>query len=274
MSVGESSSSSTDHCIKVVPTTHGDTEAVILSTTSMDSSLKFQESMSLLSVHIGRGACGIVCAAVNSLNGEKVATKKIGNPFDNIIDAKRSLREIKLLRHMDHENVIAIKDIVRPPQRDIFNDLIVYQLLRGLNYVHSANILPRDLRPSNVLLNSKHELKIGDFGLARTTSNTDLMTEDVVTRWYRASELLLDCSEYTAAIDIWSVVAARFSRMPSSAIDLLERMLIFDPNRRISVNEALGHAYLSPHHNVWTKNRCVQRLSALTLSILHARKNT
>ncbi|KAG5404754.1 hypothetical protein IGI04_010873 [Brassica rapa subsp. trilocularis] len=56
---------------------------------------------------------------VNSVNGEKVAIKKIGNAFDNIIDAKRTLREIKLLRHMDHENVIAIKDIVRPPQRDI-----------------------------------------------------------------------------------------------------------------------------------------------------------
>ncbi|KAG2332059.1 hypothetical protein Bca52824_003239 [Brassica carinata] len=114
------------------------------------------------------------------------------------------------------------------------------------------------------------------------------MTEYVVTRWYRAPELLLDCSEYTAAIDIWSVgcilgeimtgqptfsrqklcssayayhrgnfhdtlnntVAARFSRMPSSAVDLLERMLICDPNRRISVNEAHGHAYLSPHHDV------------------------
>lgn len=81
----------------------------------------------------------------------------------------------------------------------------VYQLLRGLKYVHSANILHRDLRPSNVLLNSKNELKIGDFGLARTTSDTDFMTEYVVTRWYRAPELLLNCSEYTAAIDIWSV---------------------------------------------------------------------
>jgi serine/threonine protein kinase len=69
-------------------------------------------------------------AAVNSVTGEKVAIKKIGNAFDNIIDAKRTLREIKLLRHMDHENVITIKDIVRPPQRDIFNDVyIVYELM-------------------------------------------------------------------------------------------------------------------------------------------------
>lgn len=71
--------------------------------------------------------------------------------------------------------------------------------------MHSANVLHRDLKPSNLLLNANCDLKIGDFGLARTTSETDFMTEYVVTRWYRAPELLLNCSEYTAAIDIWSV---------------------------------------------------------------------
>jgi len=81
----------------------------------------------------------------------------------------------------------------------------LYQLLRGLKYVHSANVLHRDLKPSNLFLNANCDLKIGDFGLARTTSETDFMTEYVVTRWYRAPELLLNCSEYTAAIDIWSM---------------------------------------------------------------------
>lgn len=81
----------------------------------------------------------------------------------------------------------------------------LYQLLRGLKYVHSANVLHRDLKPSNLFLNANCDLKIGDFGLARTTSETDFMTEYVVTRWYRAPELLLNCSEYTGAIDIWSV---------------------------------------------------------------------
>lgn len=86
-----------------------------------------------------------------------------------------------------------------------FFQYFVYQLLRGLKYVHSASVLHRDLKPSNLLLNANCDLKIGDFGLARTTSETDFMTEYVVTRWYRAPELLLNCSEYTAAIDIWSV---------------------------------------------------------------------
>ncbi|KAK4397194.1 protein BPS1, chloroplastic [Sesamum angolense] len=71
-----------------------------------------------------------VSAAVNSETHEKVAIKKIGNAFDNRIDAKRTLREIKLLRHMDHDNVIAIKDIIRPPQKENFNDVyIVYELM-------------------------------------------------------------------------------------------------------------------------------------------------
>ncbi|GAB2242733.1 hypothetical protein Droror1_Dr00019508 [Drosera rotundifolia] len=182
---------------------------------------------------LGRGAYGIVCCARNSETKEDVAIKKIGNAFSNRIDAKRTLREIKLLTHMDHDNVIKIKDVIRPPNKEEFNDVYIayelmdtdlhqiirssqeltddhcqyflYQVLRGLKYIHSANVLHRDLKPSNLLLNANCDLKICDFGLARTTSETDFMTEYVVTRWYRAPELLLNCSEYTAAIDIWSV---------------------------------------------------------------------
>ncbi|KAH1235037.1 Mitogen-activated protein kinase MMK2 [Glycine max] len=293
---------------------------------------------------VGRGAYGIVCAAVNAETHEEVAIKKVGNAFDNRIDAKRTLREIKLLRHMEHENVIALKDIIRPPQRYNFNDVyIVYELmdtdlhqiiqsnqqltddhcrlLRGLKYVHSANVLHRDLKPSNLLLNANCDLKIADFGLARTTSETDFMTEYVVTRWYRAPELLLNCSEYTAAIDIWSVgcilgeiitrqplflgkdyvhqlrliteligspddtslgflrsdnarryvrqlpqyprqqFAARFPSMSPGAVDLLEKMLVFDPNRRITVEEALCHPYLAPLHDINEEPACVRPFS-------------
>lgn len=295
---------------------------------------------------VGRGAYGIVCAAINSETREEVAIKKIGNAFDNRIDAKRTLREIKLLRHMDHENIIAIKDIIRPPQRESFDDVYIvyelmntdlhqiirstqqltddhcqyflYQLLRGLRYVHSANVLHRDLKPSNLFLNANCDLKIGDFGLARTTSETDFMTEYVVTRWYRAPELLLNCSEYTAAIDIWSVgcilgeiltreplfpgkdyvhqlrlitellgspddsslgflrsdnarryvrqlpqypkqhFSARFSQMSQGAIDLLEKMLVFDPSKRITVEEALCHPYLKSLHDINDEPICAR----------------
>ncbi|GKV08242.1 hypothetical protein SLEP1_g19904 [Rubroshorea leprosula] len=182
---------------------------------------------------IGRGAYGIVCSVMNSETNEMVAMKKISNAFDNRMDAKRTLREIKLLRHLDHENVVGIRDVVPPPVRREFTDVYVatelmdtdlhqiirsnqslseehcqyflYQILRGLKYVHSANVIHRDIKPSNLLLNANCDLKICDFGLARPTAENEFMTEYVVTRWYRAPELLLNSSDYTAAIDVWSV---------------------------------------------------------------------
>ncbi|KAK6935972.1 Protein kinase domain [Dillenia turbinata] len=293
---------------------------------------------------VGRGAYGIVCCAMNSETKEEVAIKRIGKAFDNRIDAKRTLREIKLLCHMDHDNIIKIKDIIRPPNKEKFEDVYIvyelmdtdmhqiirssqpltndhcqyflYQLLRGLKYVHSANVLHRDLKPSNLLLNANCDLKICDFGLARTTSETDFMTEYVVTRWYRAPELLLNCSEYTAAIDIWSVgcilmeimlreplfpgkdyvqqlglimqllgspedsdlgflrsdnarkyvkqlphfpkqsFKGKFPKMSPEAIDLAEKMLVFDPRKRITVEEALNHPFLSSLHEINVEPVC------------------
>ncbi|KAF5954094.1 hypothetical protein HYC85_006950 [Camellia sinensis] len=130
-------------------------------------------------------------------------------------------------------HVIAIRDVIPPPLRQEFSDVYIamelmdtdlhqiirsnqglseehcqyflYQILRGLKYIHSANVIHRDLKPSNLLLNANCDLKIIDFGLARPTSENEGMTEYVVTRWYRAPELLLNSSEYTAAIDVWSV---------------------------------------------------------------------
>ncbi|KAL6998709.1 Mitogen-activated protein kinase 1 [Sarracenia purpurea var. burkii] len=89
----------------------------------------------------------------------------------------------------------------------VANDLryFLYQILRGLKYIHSANVIHRDVKPSNLLLNANCDLKICDFGLARPNSENEFMTEHVVARWYRVPELLLNSSEYTAAIDVWSV---------------------------------------------------------------------
>ena len=182
---------------------------------------------------IGKGAYGVVCSAKDSETGEKVAIKKIANAFDNVTDARRTLREIKLLRRLQHENIVLLKDIMKPPSASDFNDVylvyelmdtdlhqivrssqglsdehtqyFLYQILRGLKYVHTAKVLHRDLKPSNLLLNANCDLKICDFGLARTDAERGFMTEYVVTRWYRAPELLLSCEDYSASIDIWSV---------------------------------------------------------------------
>ncbi|XP_041830492.1 mitogen-activated protein kinase 7 [Melanotaenia boesemani] len=188
---------------------------------------------------IGTGAYGVVSSARRRDNGQQVAIKKISNAFEVVTNAKRTLRELKILKHFKHDNIIAIKDILQPNlPHSAFKSVYVvldlmesdlhqiihsaqtltpehtryflYQLLRGLKYVHSANVIHRDLKPSNLLVNENCELKIGDFGMARGLSSHpeesySFMTEYVATRWYRAPELLLSLNHYSLAIDLWSV---------------------------------------------------------------------
>lgn len=94
------------------------------------------------------------------------------------------------------------------PLTDAHYQYFVYQVCRGLKYIHSANVLHRDLKPGNLLVNADCELKICDFGLARgltDTTDAGFMTEYVATRWYRAPEIMLAFRNYTKAIDMWSV---------------------------------------------------------------------
>ncbi|XWW94648.1 hypothetical protein V2A60_002593 [Cordyceps javanica] len=187
---------------------------------------------------LGQGAYGIVCAAVDNTSNEGVAIKKITNIFSKKILAKRALREIKLLQHFrGHRNITCLydMDIPRPnhfneaylyeelmetdlaaiirsgqPLTDSHFQSFVYQIMCGLKYIHSANVLHRDLKPGNLLVNADCELKIADFGLARGFSidpeeNAGYMTEYVATRWYRAPEIMLSFQSYTKAIDVWSV---------------------------------------------------------------------
>ncbi|KAG0738143.1 hypothetical protein G6F23_009900 [Rhizopus arrhizus] len=200
------------------------------------------------------------------------------------------------------------------PLTDAHFQYFVYQICRGLKYIHSANVLHRDLKPGNLLVNADCELKICDFGLARGYSdnadyNAGFMTEYVATRWYRAPEIMLSFQSYTKAIDMWSVGCIfaemlggrplfkgrdyvdqlnqilgilgtpdeetlcrvgseraqvyirslpRMPRIPfenlypranPTAIDLLNKLLEFDPSKRITVEEALAHPYLSAYHD-------------------------
>eukprot|EP00842_Homolaphlyctis_polyrhiza_P000966 jgi/Hompol1/1870/HPOL_002780-RA len=188
---------------------------------------------------LGQGAYGLVCAAKNRQTGVEVAIKKLTKVFDKPILAKRALREIKLLRHFaGHENITSIFDmdvteaesdydeiylvqelmeadlhqIIRSeqPLTEAHYQYFLYQICRGLKYIHSANVLHRDLKPGNLLVNADCELKICDFGLARGFSEEPdagggFMTEYVATRWYRAPEIMLSFKSYTKAIDMWSV---------------------------------------------------------------------
>ncbi|CAN3363935.1 mitogen-activated protein kinase Slt2p/MPK1 [Diutina catenulata] len=192
---------------------------------------------------LGHGAYGIVCKAQyrNGAEDSYVAIKKITNIFSKKILCKRSLRELKLLQFFrGHKNITCLYDldIIPDPVTGNFNDVylyeelmecdmnqiirskqaltdshyqsFVYQILCGLKYIHSADVLHRDLKPGNLLVNADCELKICDFGLARGFSenpeqNAGFMTEYVATRWYRAPEIMLSFTNYTKAIDIWSV---------------------------------------------------------------------
>ncbi|TWW61636.1 Mitogen-activated protein kinase 14B [Takifugu flavidus] len=180
---------------------------------------------------VGSGAYGSVCSAFDMKAGLRVAVKKLSRPFQSIIHAKRTYRELRLLKHMKHENVIGLLDVFTPATSlkeftDVYlvthlmgadlNNIVkcqkltddhvqflIYQILRGLKYIHSADIIHRDLKPSNLAVNEDCELKILDFGLARHTD--DEMTGYVATRWYRAPEIMLNWMHYNMTVDIWSV---------------------------------------------------------------------
>ena len=87
---------------------------------------------------------------------------------------------------------------------------IVYQALKSLKYMHSGDLLHRDMKPSNLLLNSDCHVKLCDFGLARSVADLEdeknhVLTDYVATRWYRAPEILLGSTKYTKGVDMWSI---------------------------------------------------------------------
>lgn len=179
---------------------------------------------------VGSGAYGTVCSAIDQKTKEKVAIKKLYRPFQSLIHTKRAYRELRLLRHIQHENVICLLDVFTPDstlekfqtfymvmpfvaqdlghimKRRRLSDRIItylfYQLLRGLKYIHSAGIIHRDLKPGNLAVSENCELKILDFGLARQAESE--MTGYVVTRWYRAPEVIFNWMHYKETVDVWS----------------------------------------------------------------------
>jgi len=288
---------------------------------------------------LGEGAYGFVVSAMDCVSKERVAIKKV-SPFEHQTYCQRTLREVKILTRLKHENIIDLRDILCDDRIDKLKDIYLvqtmmecdlhkllrsqklsndhtcyftYQILRGLKYIHSANVLHRDLKPSNILVNSNCDLRICDFGLSRIADpeydHTGCLTEYVATRWYRAPEVMLTAKGYTKDMDIWSVgciLAEMFCNKPlfpgknyldqiskiqevlgtpteedtafiknakakaflsslperpkvgwpklfpkadEKGLDLLDKLLSFDPIRRVDVEGSLAHAYLSPYYD-------------------------
>ncbi|XP_067245913.1 mitogen-activated protein kinase 6 [Chanodichthys erythropterus] len=192
---------------------------------------------------LGYGGNGLVFSAVDTDCDKRVAVKKI--VLTDPQSVKHALREIKIIRRLDHDNIVKVFETLGPSGRRLTEDvssltevnsvyivqeymetdlckvleqgllsedharLFMYQLLRGLKYIHSANVLHRDLKPANLFVNTEDlVLKIGDFGLARIMdphySHKGHLSEGLVTKWYRSPRLLLSPNNYTKAIDMWA----------------------------------------------------------------------
>lgn len=185
---------------------------------------------------LGEGAYGTVSAYYDNY-GQKVAIKEIKD-LDNSCDAIRILREIKILKFFTkyhHPNILSLIDLNVDTSKKKFNTIsiitergdtdlheliyryrknnvqlseehykfILFQMLSGIKHLHSANVIHRDLKPSNIIINKDSTIKIIDFGLSRSYDPN--MTEYVVTRWYRAPEVVLSPKEYEHKMDIWAI---------------------------------------------------------------------
>ncbi|NWT12253.1 MK15 kinase, partial [Vireo altiloquus] len=286
-------------------------------------------------------AYGIVWKAIDRKTGETVAVKKIFDAFRNRTDAQRTFREIMFLQKFgEHPNIIKLLDVIQAENdkdiylifefmetdlhavikkgnllKDIHKCYILYQLLKATKFIHSGNVIHRDQKPSNILLDAQCCVKLCDFGLARSLSQlreeqpSPALTEYVATRWYRAPEILLASRNYTKGVDMWSIgcilgemllgkplfpgtstmnqieqilrvipapspedilalqseykasvinhMSSRQrvafeeifpSSTPLPALDLLKKLLVFNPDKRLTAEEALRHPYVNRFH--------------------------
>lgn len=302
----------------------------------------------------GKGAYGIVWKAVNRKDKTVVALKKVFDAFHNDTDAQRTFREIMLLQELDHENIIKLRKVIKAENnkdiylvfdfmeidlhhvnrsnilQDIHKVYIVYQIVKSLKYLHSAEIVHRDLKPANIMLDAECNVKVIDFGLARSIQSYDdesapVMTDYVATRWYRAPEIVLGSNKYSKAVDMWSVgcilgelifgkaifpgkstinqveliikllgkpsyeefkkinpatdygiiesmntrkkhsFSQYFKAASKEAMDFLRKTLTYDPDRRLTAEQALRHPFLSQFHDPGQELVC-DRLIQLPIS--------
>ena len=194
---------------------------------------------------IGTGGSGTVYSSIDCETNQRVAVKRL--LLRDQTNCQAALREIKILKKLEHDNVVKLIKVVDseglPVQESSLEDingaselflveelldsdlhqilqsngklredyvkLFLYQILRGLKYIHSANIAHRDVKPSNILVDSKTLLlSVGDFGRSRIIdpaySHSGYLSHRVSTLWYKAPELLLNSSLYDGSVDIWA----------------------------------------------------------------------
>ncbi|KAK4252071.1 kinase-like domain-containing protein [Corynascus novoguineensis] len=192
---------------------------------------------------LGEGTYATVFKGRNRQTGELVALKEIHLDSEEGTPST-AIREISLMKELKHENIVALHDVIHTENKLMLvfeymdGDLkkymdtqgdrgalkppviksFMYQLLKGIDFCHKNRVLHRDLKPQNLLINSKGQLKLGDFGLARAFGiPVNTFSNEVVTLWYRAPDVLLGSRTYNTSIDIWSagcIMAEMFSGRP------------------------------------------------------------
>lgn len=180
---------------------------------------------------VGEGTYGVVYKAQDKKTGELLALKKIRLEAADEGIPSTAIREISLLKQLQHPNIVRLYDVVHTEKKltlvfefldqDLKKFLdacgengleaytiksFLYQLLQGIAYCHQHRVLHRDLKPQNLLINMEGELKLADFGLARAFGiPVRNYTHEVVTLWYRAPDVLMGSRKYSTQVDIWSV---------------------------------------------------------------------
>ncbi|KAK2855353.1 hypothetical protein Q7C36_007222 [Tachysurus vachellii] len=178
---------------------------------------------------IGEGTYGTVFKAKNRETHEIVALKRVRLDDDDEGVPSSALREICLLKELKHKNIVRLHDVLHSDKKltlvfeycdqdlkkyfdscngDLDPETVksfMYQLLKGLAFCHSRNVLHRDLKPQNLLINRNGELKLADFGLARAFGiPVRCYSAEVVTLWYRPPDVLFGAKLYSTSIDMWS----------------------------------------------------------------------
>lgn len=276
---------------------------------------------------LGEGTYATVYKGKSRLTGDVVALKEIHLDSEEGTPST-AIREISLMKELKHPNIVRLHDVIHTEQKLMLvfeymdQDLkrymdnngdhgalqppliksFMYQLLQGVAFCHDNRVLHRDLKPQNLLINKRGELKLGDFGLARAFGiPVNTFSNEVVTLWYRAPDVLLGSRAYSTSIDIWSagcIMAEMYTGRPlfpgttnedqlikifrimgtptehtwpgvsqyseyrknfpfyspqdmshilpmidSIGMDLLKRMLVYEPNHRVGAKDALSHPW-------------------------------